>query len=113
MKKQWLIGIGAVMATIAIVSAWNLLNAIPVDPGSCHDSDHGLDAFTLGTINFTINGTPSIFDDFCDTNMTDTLYEFACSDDLPQYNLSDYAAVFSQNCTDLNASFSCVNGRCQ
>jgi hypothetical protein len=100
------------VAFIAIGSAWNLLGAVQVDHNSCIDSDHGLNFTRMGFTNFTINQTYYSLTDYCFNNTV--VYEFACSNDVPSLNVSDYAIVASEDCKAVfGSNATCYNGACR
>jgi|SRR3989344_6739435 len=100
------------LGIIAFGSAWNFENFVEVDPNSCIDGDFGIDFTMAGVINFTINSTHyGPFYDFC---LNETVYEFACSEQVPEINVTGYAIMVSENCKIAlnNTNATCSNGRC-
>ena len=99
--------------TATLGYAWWIVELVQVDPNSCSDTDFGLNFTVNGTINFTVNQTPYLFDDYC---LNDTIvYEFACTNDVPELNLTDYAVLVGEDCTVAlnNSNALCVNGKCE
>jgi len=113
-KKQNLtLALVSLVLVIAIGSAVTFEGAVAVDPNTCSDTDFGLNFTNVGSINFTINQTfYGPLTDFCVNN--NTVYEFACSNDLPALNLTDYALLATENCQSVfnNTNSTCLNGRC-
>lgn len=113
-KKQNLtLALVALVLVVAIGSAVTFEGAVAVDQNTCRDTDFGLNFTKVGSINFTINQTfYGPLTDFCMNNTT--VYEFACSNNLPALNVTDYALLATENCqfvlNNLNAT--CLNGKC-
>ena len=107
MKKINFIIVGLFIVSLAFaVYAATLIEEVRTI--SCVDSDGGLNYFVKGNATGRLlDGTPFFQSDICVDNLQ-SVREYTCDNK----NGTITRQLWYQNCTDLNSTLNCVNGKC-